>query len=625
VLAAWLVFLLGALIMRKSIALEGEAPPLKLAWNPRSGASLEVTAEIAAFAAAAFFLIHPGNAETVDYIAATSTTHNTLWALFAFWLFAESVDAAVLDWRYWARLAAMAAAFFGSLLMKEESATIPVAAALYALVFRPPSEAWRDWFRRVAAPLAALFVALAVFLVLYTKLKPPSGALSTMGVSPYAYFLTETWAWLYYLAWIFTPWGYALEHTHLGFNHHWYEPRVLFALCANAAIITLGLRWAFGLRGSRPLRALGFGLGWFYVTILPNSSFFPLTEPVNEHRYYLAYSLLFPGLAYAIWRLAARLGFLAVESNYEGAHRTTVLFTERMKPYALTAAGGALALALVGATLERNYVWGSEERLWRDGIAKDPGNGRAHNNLGIVYLRASRLPEALREFELCSESWNKYKYCFLNQHIAYLGLGRLSEAKAAIDKMTTLDPDFVTGLWYLARFQYEQEKKPDDAIQTLRRCDAIAGGRHLHCLSLLTRVLSEQGRNAELLPVADKAMLLDPGNREVAFTLGLSLVKLSRFTDASKLFGYLVSRDPRDAQALFNLAWTEMQLQNWASARDFLLRHVELAPSEGTWMNLKTVAEKLGDAPLVARCGQELNRIDPRRFPAQAAAAGGAK
>ena len=42
-------------------------------------------------------------------------------------------------------------------------------------MFRPPAEAWRDWIKRVAPPLTALFAALAAFLVLYARLKPPSG------------------------------------------------------------------------------------------------------------------------------------------------------------------------------------------------------------------------------------------------------------------------------------------------------------------------------------------------------------------------------------------------------------------------------------------------------------------
>jgi tetratricopeptide (TPR) repeat protein len=171
----------------------------------------------------------------------------------------------------------------------------------------------------------------------------------------------------------------------------------------------------------------------------------------------------------------------------------------------------------------------------------------------------------------------------------------------------------VTGLWYYAKYQLDHEKSPEAALETLRRCERNSEGKHAPCLTLMADVLKRLGRNAEVIGVARRAAELDPGNRDLLFALGLAYIEMKNNPEAEKVFALLASRDPRDSQAIYNLAWLQMQAQNWDSARNLFLKAAELGPgSEGIWLNLKSVAQKLGDTMLVARCDQELGRLGKR-------------
>lgn len=622
-LVAWLIFVIGAHLIRKALTAPFELylayPKLQRAETGGRRLAFErfaATPETIAFIGALFFLVHPGNSETVNYIGATTTSHNTLFALLAFWAFIASGEARSRA-GYWARLALMCVLFFASMFMKEESATFPCLVLLYLVVFRDRALPWKEWARKSWPPVALSFATLGAALAIYFTMRPASGALSRAGVTVYQYFITEIWAWAYYLFWIFKPWGYAIEHTHIGFRDHWYEWQVLVGVVANVAIISWGLWLAFRSERGRGLAALGFGIGWYYLAILPNSSIFPLTEPINEHRYYLAYSLLFPGIAYGICHLLSKLEFLAVEWNYSGLQRTGVLLSARLRPLVTSGIFGLGVLVLSGVTFGRNFTWRTNEGMWADAVVKDPGNGRAHNNLGTVYLQRGDYQRALRSFLRCSDAWDNYKYCYLNQHIAYMGLGRLSDAKPAIERAMALDPNFVTSLWYHAKYQLDVEKNAAAAESSIRRCDSVAGGKHVPCLELMVEILKRQGKLGDAVAAVERLRSIEPGRRERTFALGMILIEAKRWDAAAVAFRELVARNPNDPQASYNLAWVETQRQDWSSARQLWQRSLELSPtSEGAWVNLRNVANRIGDKELARKCDAELQRIDPKRYPA---------
>jgi tetratricopeptide (TPR) repeat protein len=60
---------------------------------------------------------------------------------------------------------------------------------------------------------------------------------------------------------------------------------------------------------------------------------------------------------------------------------------------------GAILCALILLTFARNNDYSSEEAVWRDVVAKRPGNLRARNDLAVALSEAGKFEEAVMEYD----------------------------------------------------------------------------------------------------------------------------------------------------------------------------------------------------------------------------------
>ena len=118
--------------------------------------------------------------------------------------------------------------------------------------------------------------------------------------------------------------------------------------------------------------ALGFLGAWFFAILAPTSLVPGTRQTLAEHRMYLA---LAPVLVVLVLALAAWLG--------------------RRGRFVLAAA----AVGLGWLTIQRNTVYHSDAAIWRDTVAKRPGNVAARNNYGNILSQTGRPGEALAQYE----------------------------------------------------------------------------------------------------------------------------------------------------------------------------------------------------------------------------------
>lgn len=119
------------------------------------------------------------------------------------------------------------------------------------------------------------------------------------------------------------------------------------------------------------LRLCSFGIVWFYVALMVESSFIPILDVIFEHRLYL------PSFGF----------ILAVVSA------AALLFTRRETlRKILWIALAVICITLTIATIRRNVVWNDEVSLWEDTAAKSPDKKRVLNNLAAFYL-SKKMPE----------------------------------------------------------------------------------------------------------------------------------------------------------------------------------------------------------------------------------------
>jgi len=205
------------------------------------------------------------------------------------------------------------------------------------------------------------------------------------------YFLTQTRVVLTYLRLLCLPvnqslfYDYPLYTTLLSFP-------VAASLSVHILIISLmtilfrqsGQRLLAGeqAKGTLP-RLAALGIAWFYIAMAVESSFFPITDVIFEHRVYL------PSIGFFLTASAGVLTSVhGMRTGIKAAWSLLMIAT----------------LVLGCLTIARNQLWRDTLKLWQDTVNKAPNQYLALSNLGIEYLERSKpeiaIPLFVRAIEL---------------------------------------------------------------------------------------------------------------------------------------------------------------------------------------------------------------------------------
>ena len=191
---------------------------------------------------------------------------------------------------------------FGS---KEIMATAPGAVILFDRIFLAGSI--RDMIRRRWAFYLVFLLVWAGFTVWHVV--RASGAQGGIGfgvktVTPEPYALTQSGVVLYYLRLCVWPHGLAIDYQGWPFVKTFGEAMPEVAITLGLLVITTVLLFW------RP--AIGFVCTWFFLILLPTSSFLPIVDAVFEHRLYLSLaSIAVLVVCFGDWMLRlVRLGWL---------------------------------------------------------------------------------------------------------------------------------------------------------------------------------------------------------------------------------------------------------------------------------------------------------------------------
>jgi hypothetical protein len=168
-------------------------------------------------------------------------------------------------------------------------------------------------------------------------------------------------------------WGLVVVPRGLTIDHDVALERTLTLDAVAGMLFLLGLA-LLGLYATRRWPLVGFGILWTFVALSVESSVFPIRDVMNEHRMYLA----MPGIA-----LMAGIGFAWIWSRQRAV---------------ATAAGGALAIALVVLTVLRNQVWATQLSLWQEALERSPNKARVHVNYGTALHLRGEVKQAVKQY-----------------------------------------------------------------------------------------------------------------------------------------------------------------------------------------------------------------------------------
>lgn len=235
------------------------------------------------------------------------------------------------------------------------------------------------------------------------------------GGSPLSYLLTQPRVLMTYLRLIAFPADQRVEYDY---------PKIFspFQLSGYAPLLILSsILIVAGAAIRRKYFRVAFGMLWFVIVLVPESSLIPILDVCVEHRLYLPMAGV------------SMLAGVFLEATAERQRTVRIFFIL-----------GLAFLALLA--YRRNLVWRDPISLWEDNVAKAEGKARVHGNLGKAYLDAGRFEKAAREFKRMIELDPTFVGAYNNLAVIYIDhLKDYEEAKKYISLALTLFPDYPAG------------------------------------------------------------------------------------------------------------------------------------------------------------------------------------
>lgn len=505
-----------------------------------------------ALLAAAWYALHPANAETVNYIIARSEILSTTGVVLGLLLFARG--GVVRRYHLYLIPAVL------GILSKESGAMFAPLLLLYVSLIER-GDSMRDLFRpgALAAALLATWPSFLVCIATIAIGTQMAATYSPGGTSAWQYLLTQPFVLLHYTRSLFLP-RWLSADTDWPLVASPLDVRVLIGAAFVAG--SLALAWTTSQR--RETRPVAFGVLWFFIALLPTSSVVPLAEPMNDHRMFFPFVGLILAVVWAGELTVRRLSPL-----------TRV-------PYA--GAAVAVLAAMAYGTWQRNIVWRTEESLWLDATIKSPGNGRGLMNYGVIQMGKGNYRVADEYFERALMFTPQYAYLHVNLGVLKAALGQPAEAERHFREALSDDPNNPVSYTHFARW-LTSVGRTEEARLLLERALELSPA-DVDAIALVTD-LETRRASAPSLPL--------PDTPEGWLALSLTQCKAHRYEDCIRSSEKSLQLRPGYAEAFNSICAAENALGNYGSAADACEHALALKPDDSAArQNLAIAKAKLG-------------------------------
>lgn len=301
-----------------------------------------------------------------------------------------------------------------AMLTKENAFTLPFAIMLFELFFlrtKKFSLNFRDY--RVILLLAAFLGVMLIIPFKYSfsvfKTIPPRLG-HAYAITPVNYLFSQFSIIVKYIQLLFFPIDQNLDYD-IPISNTFFELKTILCFLFILSLIILAM-FLFNKH-----RVISFGIFWFFLTSLIESSIIPLDDLVCEHRTYI------PSFGF----------FLILTSGIY------LLFWNKYKYLALS-----IFVLIIGLnsylTYERNKIWNDFISLWNDNIAKTPNLPRVLLNRGVAFRRLGQWEKAIDDYSNVISINPKLEEGYNDRGFAYVHLGKYDKAIGDFTKIIEIDP-----------------------------------------------------------------------------------------------------------------------------------------------------------------------------------------
>ena len=387
-----------------------------------------------AFPAAALFLLHPVQVESVAWISQRKNLLSMLFFLAAFLGYVSYRQRPGEKKAFPYALALLL--FVVALLAKSVALILPAVLLLYDLCCESPPR--RSGLVADKIPFIAAAALMAVVTIIVQSAEMGGGRADYHGGTPLATFFTMQPVLARYVGMLF--WPVNLSALYLPPIKTGIDTDVALALLLVAALCGAGV---IILRRNR---VFFFGYALFFLALLPVSQIVPLVTLMNDR--YLYFPLL--GAAWLAGGISCAITDMAASTR-----RTLLLAT-----------GGAALTCFAFASFQRAAVWHDSITLWSDVVRKLPDSREAFAALAESYVNAGKSQEALRVYEEVFSFRSDFvepiveRKALNNAAALYMDFGRFDKARPLLQTLVEKFPDYAPGFINLGYCHFVNRNLP---------------------------------------------------------------------------------------------------------------------------------------------------------------------
>lgn len=471
----------------------------------RKTSNREIKLKSVPFFSSLIFALHPLNTETVTFISSRSSGMCTFFFLLSFYFFIRGMQGLsnqeIAKSKTVVYFSSSLLAFLAGLGTKEIIATLPAIVVLYLYYFANKERNVFIFLSKFKGLLMSVALPIVGYLA-YRKII--SGAIFTAqadaGASIYGryyYFLTEIKVIIfYYLKLFIFPINLNIFPM-MRASTSIFEPVLIISLLIILVLVTIGIALNWKER-SVESKMISFSILWFFITLLPSSSFIPLMDPIAEHRSYLPVvgASIFSGTLFSVF----------ISSS---------LVSTQLKHFKILPIVFILLLFSM-LNIQRNFVWKDGHTLWTDSAQKTPEYARPHINLGLEFNKRGLNDLAVKEFQKAVDLFPENSESHYGLGKVYFDLGRFKDALSEFVLAVQYDRDSFKSIFALAN-SYSKTGEYDKAVDAYKKANRVfrrvKDKEYLEAIHNLGMVYGMMGQLDSSIQQFQKVLEVDPDHK----------------------------------------------------------------------------------------------------------------
>ncbi|MBU1012874.1 MAG: tetratricopeptide repeat protein [Bacteroidetes bacterium] len=467
---------------------------------------------------ALIFLCHPIQTQAVSYIIQRMTSLAGLFYIASSFFYLKARLSQVkgeLYIKFVSFYVLTIITAIASVLSKQIAVTLPIAFLLIEFFFIRNNEGKR--FNKLLLT-GVIAILISSFVVILGGLLPKE----TESISRYEYFITQIRVIVKYVQLLVLPISQNLDYDFVISKSLW----GIDELISGVVVISL-LVSAFTIYRKHPL--ISYGIAWFFITLMVESSIIPIRDVIFEHRLYL------PMMGFAIILVLALIELL-----------------RKIKQGQLIMVFSLIIVVYGCLTLVRNTVWKTKLALWYDVVQKSPAKARPHLNLGIAYFHLFKPVPAIEQFNIANKIEPENDQVYYNRAEALLVLNRTEDAIRDLNQSISLNDKFAEAFDTrgIARLRMKDfDAAIDDCSKAIELKPELESAWFNRANAYLFK-----GEIQNALNDLNKAIQLNPNFAAALNNRGQVMLNLGKYEDAIIDLNKALEIEPRLSNAYNNRA-----------------------------------------------------------------------